>query len=107
MSAYVNVEVSYGSGSRIDVDEIAEVRVLANKAGYSFNDLRDLFEDGQAEFGGYADGLTQLVADIARLYPGVDFMMRCCGEELVDTALRGFKGGQVVFMAGPWRELKS
>lgn len=102
MSAYMNVEISYSTDAKIDVDERSEVRVLADQAGYSLNDLRDLFEDGQTELGGYADGLTEFMAQIAKLYPNVDFMLRCCGEELFDTALREFRGGKIVFEAGPW-----
>lgn len=102
MSSSMTVEVRYSSDFKINVDEKAEVCSLSDKAGYSLNDMRNLFEDGWAELSGYADEMCQLVSYIAKLYPEVNFMLRCCGEDLSDTALRRFDGGQVVFAVGPW-----
>lgn len=102
MSYDLLVEIGYVSDEKIDVDAKPELVELAEKAGYSLNDLRDLFEDGRADIGGWAKEFTELVEEIAKLYPDVEFEMRACGEEFRDTCVRDFKGGEVVFAAGPW-----
>ncbi|MTW14464.1 hypothetical protein GM658_28000 [Pseudoduganella eburnea] len=102
MSYDLLVEIGYVSDEKIDVDARLELVELAEEAGYSLKELRDLFEDGRADIGGWAVEFTKLAEEIAKLYPDVEFSMRACGEEFRDTCVREFKGGEVEFAAGPW-----
>jgi len=98
------VEIEYCDFEKVDVDAKPEVAELAEKAGYELNDMRDLFEDRRADLGGWAGDFSELIEQIAKLYPEVHFWLRACGEELSDTCVREFKGGEVVFSVGPWMD---
>jgi hypothetical protein len=106
MSSSTLLQIAYASDESIDMDEHAErIYAILQQCGYSretLNNLRDAFEDGEAELGGWADGLLPIVEQIAKLVPAVKFYARATGEEFRDTWIREFEDGKAVFAAGPW-----
>lgn len=100
------LQIAYASDESIDVDEHAErIYPILQQCGFpreTLNDLRDAFEDGEAELGGWADGLLPIIEQIAQLVPAVGFHARAMGEEFRDTWVREFEDGKAVFAAGPW-----
>jgi hypothetical protein len=106
MSNRCLLQIAYAREDSIDVDEHAgRIHEILEKCGYSqqtLNNLRDAFEDGESELGGGAQGLVEIVEQIARLAPAVQFYARATGEEFRDTWIREFEGGKAVFAAGPW-----
>jgi hypothetical protein len=105
MSDLSILEIAYVDDKSIDVDEHAErIHELLQGYGYArenLNYLRDAFTDGEAEFGGSAEGLLYLTEQIAKLAPAVKFHARARGEEFRDTWVREFDDGKAVFAAGP------
>ncbi len=106
MSASTLLQIVYASDDSIDVDEhAARIHAILKQCGYApetLNDLRDAFADGEAELGGWADGLLPIIEQIAKLVPAVNFHARATGEEFRDTWVREFEDGKPVFAAGPW-----
>jgi hypothetical protein len=100
------LEIAYATNQSIDVDEHTErIYELFEKFGYgreSLSDLRDAFEDGEAEFGGRVQGLLYITEELAKLAPAVTFYARATGEEFRDTWIREFEDGKATFAAGPW-----
>jgi hypothetical protein len=106
MSNRTILQIAYASDESIDVDEHAgQIHEILKQCGYdqqTLNNLRDAFEDGETELGGGAQGLLEIIEQIATLAPGVKFYARATGEEFRDTWIREFENGKAVFAAGPW-----
>ena len=106
MSNHALLQIAYAREESIDVDQHDErIYGILKECGYgreTLNNLRDAFEDGETELGGGAQGLLEVIEQIARLAPAVTFYARAMGEEFRDTWVREFEGGKPVFAAGPW-----
>jgi len=90
----------------LDIDDIGDLLLPSLDKMYIahsvIDDLRDAFDDGEAEIYLPAGMVIDLVELIADLVPEVPFEARCLGETLRDTWIRTYENGLAIFEVGPW-----
>lgn len=67
-----------------------------------FADLKQAFENGEADFNVHAAYLQILLRNITQSLPDAYFEARCLGEEFRDTWVATFRNGKEIFCQGPW-----
>jgi len=69
-----------------------------------YNDLITAFSLGKSILSLDGWSVRALLAEVSKLLPKLEFAARGVGEEIRDTWVREFAGGEQSFEAGPWNE---
>lgn len=105
MSYYTKVELSWLEEELENPERLrGDLERIVAAAQYSedvVGDFMDLLADGSAEMSLYAEDVTAITAQIAKLVPHCSFSVRGCGESVRDIWLRDYNEGQEVFALGP------